>query len=212
MTGTTPLTIGADASCTDGVCGKVIRLVVDPRARTVTHLVVNDRQLQGRIVPLSLVDVDVATGQIRLRCASAEVEKLHPADVTVSLLDNDADPENRNDQLLLYSLGRRLLDPPSATYNTLPSGEVAVRGGDHVHATDGTIGQIQGLVIDLDSHEVTNVLLQEGHAFGHKVVAIPIGAVTGVSQNGIQLNITKQQVKDLPSAYHRGSAPPGTQS
>jgi hypothetical protein len=25
-----------------------------------------------------------------------------------------------------------------------------------------------------------------------------IGAVTAVSQNGIQLNITKQQVKDLP--------------
>jgi hypothetical protein len=37
----------------------------------------------------------------------------------------------------------------------------------------------------------------------------PVGAVTGVTENGIQLNITKQQVKDLPSAYHRGSAPPG---
>jgi hypothetical protein len=52
MAGTTPLTIGADASCTDGVCGKVISLVVDPRARTVTHLVVNDRQFHGRLVPL----------------------------------------------------------------------------------------------------------------------------------------------------------------
>jgi len=30
-----------------------------------------------------------------------------------------------------------------------------------------------------------------------------IGAVTAVSQNGIQLNITKQQVKDLPSGWHR---------
>jgi len=212
MAGTTPLTIGADAACTDGACGKVIRLVVDPRARTVTHLVVNDRQLHGRLVPLDLVDVDVTTGQIRLSCASAQLEKLHPADVTVSLLNNDADPENRNDQLFLYSLGRVLLDPPSATYNTLPSGEVAVRGGDHVHAADGTIGQIQGLVIDPDSRHVTHVLLQEGHVLGRKVVAIPIGAVTGVNQNGIQLNLTKQQVKDLPSAYRRGSAPPRTQN
>ena len=55
MAGTTPLTIGADVSCTDGVCGKLSRLVIDPRARTVTHLVVNDRQFQGRLVPLNLI-------------------------------------------------------------------------------------------------------------------------------------------------------------
>jgi len=205
MAGTTPLTIGADVSCTDGVCGKVNRLVIDPHAGTVTHLVVNDRQLQGRLVPLSLVDVDVTTGQIRLRCATAEFGKLYPADVTVSLLDNDADPESSKNQWLLYSVGRRLLDPPSVTHDTLPSGELAVRGGDHVHATNGSIGQIQGLVIDSDGHQVTHVLLQEGHVLGSKVVAIPIGAVTGVNENGFQLNITKQQVKDLPPAYHRSS-------
>jgi hypothetical protein len=34
-------------------------------------------------------------------------------------------------------------------------------------------------------------------------VAIPIGAVTAVNENGIQLNITRQQVKDLPSGWHR---------
>jgi hypothetical protein len=39
--------------------------------------------------------------------------------------------------------------------------------------------------------------------FGRKVVAIPVGAVTEVSQNGTQLNITRQQVKDLPSGWHR---------
>jgi hypothetical protein len=205
MAGTTPLTIGADVSCTDGVCGMVIRLVIDPRARTVTHLVVNDRQFQGRLVPLSLVDVDATTGTIRLRCATADFATLHPADVTVSLLENDADPESNNDQLLLYSVGSRLLDPPSVTYNTLPSGDVAVRGGDHVHATNGNIGQIQGLVIDSASHQVTHVLLLEGHVFGSKNVAIPISAVAGVNENGIQLNITKQQVKDLPPAYHRTS-------
>ena len=205
MARTTPLAIGADVSCTDGVCGKLIGLVTDPRAHTVSHLVVNDRQFQGRLVPLKLVDVDVATGQIRLRCATAEFGRLRPADMTVSLLDNDADPENSTGQLPLYSVGSRLLDPPSATYSTLPPGEVAVRGGDHVHATNGNIGQIQGLVIDPESHQVTHVLLQEGHVFASKTVAIPIDAVTAITENGIQLNIAKQQVKDLPPAYHRSS-------
>ena len=202
MAGMTPLTIGADVSCTDGVGGKVSRVVIDPRARTVTHLVVNDRQFQGRLVPLNLVDVDAATGKIRLRCTIAEFEKLDPADVTVPLQGNDADPDNSDDQVQRRGTGW-LADPPSVTYDTLPAGEAGVRGGEHVHAADGDIGQIQGLVIDSGSHQVTHVLLQEGHVFGRKVVAIPIGAVTGAGENGIQLGITKQQVKDLPSGWHR---------
>jgi len=74
---------------------------------------------------------------------------------------------------------------------------VEVRCGEHVHAADGHIGRVQGLVIDPDSHHVTHVLLQEGHLWGRKEVAIPISAVTGVD-DGIRLNITKQQVQDLP--------------
>ena len=82
------------------------------------------------------------------------------------------------------------------TYESVPLGEVTVRRGEHVHATDGDIGQVQGLVINSDRH-VTHVLLQEGHLWGRKEVAIPITAVTGVD-DGVRLNITKQEVKDLP--------------
>jgi sporulation protein YlmC with PRC-barrel domain len=66
-----------------------------------------------------------------------------------------------------------------------------------VHATDGEIGRVQGLVIDPRTHHVTHVLLQEGHLWGSKEVAIPMGALTGV-EDGVQLNITKQQVEALP--------------
>jgi sporulation protein YlmC with PRC-barrel domain len=207
MAGTTPFTIGADVSCTDGVCGKLSRLVIDPHAGTVTHLVVNDRQFQGRLVPLSLAGVDASTGQIRLRRTIAEFGKLDPASRTMPLEGGGADPDVRDqDQLQWRSVASTYLaDPPSITYDTLPSGEVAVHGDEHVHASDGTIGRIQGLVIDSGSHQVTHVLLEEGHVFGRKVVAIPFGAVAGVNQDGIQLNITKQQVKDLPSGWHRSS-------
>ena len=43
MTETTPFTIGAGVSCSDGACGKVTRVVVDPLTRTVTHLVVEPK-------------------------------------------------------------------------------------------------------------------------------------------------------------------------
>jgi sporulation protein YlmC with PRC-barrel domain len=77
-------------------------------------------------------------------------------------------------------------------------GEITVRRDEPVHATDGEIGRVQGLIIDPGDHHVTHVLLQEGHLWGRKDVAIPMSAITGVA-NGIRLNITKRQVGDLPT-------------
>ena len=54
----TTFTIGSAAACSDGPCGAVSRVVVDPVAREVTHLVVEPehRSGLGRLVPLDLVD------------------------------------------------------------------------------------------------------------------------------------------------------------
>ena len=201
MAETTPVTIGANASCTDGVCGKVTCVVVDPVARAVTHLVIEPKHRYdpGRLVPLDLIDA--ATGQVRLRCTLADFKKLDPAEETQFLTGTPGYPGYDPEQILsmpYYGLGMGGADVPVAvTYDTVPLDEVEVRRGEHVHATDGHIGKVQGLVIDPDSHHVTHVLLQEGHLWGRKEVAIPIGAVTGVD-DGIRLNITKQQVQDLP--------------
>jgi uncharacterized protein YrrD len=107
----------------------------------------------------------------------------------------------------------RLSPPPlPVTYEALPFAEVAGRGGEHVHATDGDIGQVRGLVIDPGSHQVIHVLLREGHVFGRMEVAIPIGAVTGVGEDGIRLNITKQQVQGLPPGTSITPAGKGAQT
>ena len=58
---------------------------------------------------------------------------------------------------------------------------------------------MQGLVIDRATHHVTHVLLQEGHLWGRKDVAIPISAVTGIEGGDINLTLTKQEVEDLPA-------------
>ena len=78
MAETTQFTIGADASCTDGHVGKVIRVVVNPVRKVVTHLVVEPthREGLGRLVPLDLVDVDADTGNVTMRCSLEEFAKL----------------------------------------------------------------------------------------------------------------------------------------
>ena len=55
----TTLVIGSEAVCSDGYRGEVLALVVDPAARTVTHLVVEPHGRAGlaRLVPLELADL-----------------------------------------------------------------------------------------------------------------------------------------------------------
>lgn len=79
----------------------------------------------------------------------------------------------------------------------VPAGEVEVRRGEPVYATDGAIGQIQGFVIDPTDHHVTHVLLDEGHMWGEKRVAIPTSAVKDIS-DGVALTLTKREVGELP--------------
>ncbi len=204
----TPFMIGASVRCADGACGEVTRVVIDPVTRELTHLVVEPagRQGLGRLVPLGLADA--ASGEIQLRCTIAEFEKLDAAEETQFVPGTKGYAAYGPEQVLSWpwlSLGGSATVEgdsvagvsETVTYDTVPLGEVEVRRGDRVHATDGDIGHVEGLVIDPRNHHVTHVLLQEGHLWGRKEVAIPISAVSG-ADDGIRLNLTKDGVRDLP--------------
>jgi sporulation protein YlmC with PRC-barrel domain len=216
MADTSQFTIGTEASCTDGAAGKVSRVIVDPLAEKVTHLVIEEQHRHGlgRLVPLDLIDA--TAGEIRLRCTRSQFEKLGPAQETqfipsTSGYQSDGHLPDQVGYWPYYGLGGGMGvaglgmgggiggGTPSqvVTTDTVPLGEVDVCHGDPVHATDGDIGRVQGLVIDRGSGHVTHVLLQEGHVWGRKEVAIPISAVAS-SIGGIQLKMAKQQVQDLP--------------
>lgn len=193
-------TIGVSARCSDGECGEVSRVVIDPVARKLTHIVVEPKHRQGlgRLVPLDLVDS--SKGELTLRCTVDEFQRLELAEET-DFLPGTIDYQGYDSERV-WSLPYLALGPGSTTlpvtYDKLPLGEVAVRRGVPVHATDGEIGKVQGLVIDAGDHHVTHVLLQEGHLWGREEVAIPISAVVDFGPE-IRLSITKQEVEDLPS-------------
>jgi sporulation protein YlmC with PRC-barrel domain len=202
----THFTIGADATCSDGFGGEVTRVVVDPLTQTVTHLVVEPKHRHtSRLVPLDLVDC--STGEVHLRCTVTAFDNLDAAEETHFILGTDACSGYGSGQVLswpYYGLAMGMgmgfgmgSVPPAVTSDTIPVGEVAIRRGESVHATDGDIGRVHGLVINPRDRHVTHVLLQEGHLWGRKDVAIPIGAVTGVA-HGIELNLTKREIEQLP--------------
>jgi len=212
-----PFTIGTQVSCQDGVYGELTRVVVDPLAHVLTHLVVepDHHRTAPRLVSLDLVDPDAAP--IGLRCTNDALDALPSAEETQFLPEWKDDWGYARGQVLAwpyYGLGmgavttlrgataigpdQRGYGPHAVTRDLVPEGEVAIHRGEPVHATDGTIGRVQGLVIDPGNHRVSHVLLDEGHLWGKRTVAIPIASVTGVN-DGIRLNLTKDEVRDLPA-------------
>jgi len=213
-------TNGVEVTCSDGVCGDLRCVVIDPVGRVLTHLVVEPKHRQGmaRLVPIDLVDATVE--EIRLRCSRAEFDALEHAEEAHFLLEADEQMGYGAGQAVAwpyYGLGGGMggmgkggmgiaNTPQVVIDDRVPAGEVEVRRGDHVHATDGKIGRVQGLVIDPKDHHVTHVLLGEGHLWGKKEIAVPIGAVKDVAGDGVRLNITRDEVRNLPSVdlAHQG--------
>jgi hypothetical protein len=203
-----PFTIGAQANCTDGGCGHLTRVIVDPVARALTHLVIRPPLARGldRLVPIELAEA--APGEVRLRCTRAEFDQLDPAEETDFLPGNYGYVPYGPTEVGVwpyYGLGSAAMNaevaavaPHVVKYEAVPVDEVEIRRGDHVHATDGSIGRVQGLVIEPANHHVTHVLLQEGHLWGRKQVAIPIRAVSAVEPEGIRLSISRSEVEQLP--------------
>jgi PRC-barrel domain protein len=167
---TTVYEMGVPASCTDGFCGNVTHFVVDAATLVVSHLVVapEGRSTHGTLVPVRLVEA--ADDSVELRCDLADFDALTDA------------------AEVIQSSGS---DPP-------PSGQLAVRGDQPVHSTDGEIGKIRAVGVDASSRRVTHILLQEGHLWGKREVAIPWDSVTNVA-GGVHLSLTSEAIKGLPS-------------
>ena len=189
-------TIGGHVEATDGRCGHLTRVIVDPVAEALTHLVVAPGRHEelARLVPVDLV-VSVEDDLIRLDCTKKQFEQLDPAE-DVRFLGADAPPA------AIGGLGMPLGHHPKPMFSDrVPAGEVEIHRGDSVHARDGWIGAVQGLVIDPVDHHVTHVILQEGHVWGRRQVAIPIGAANRVGEE-IRVDLTKDEIEALPPVRH----------
>lgn len=173
------IVLGGRARCEDGESGEITRIVLDPIARRVTHVVVSDMgaEVAGWMVPVGLLGV--SGGGVRLACTKDrlhDMEAVRPAKVTPA--------ETGGMSTMIYQ------DETTAA--------AAVRPGDQVRSSDGVVGEAIGiLVAPEDPFQMTHLLVRIGGGTG--TVAVPSQWISSLA-TGFQLNLPTAKVMELPTA------------
>ncbi len=189
--------IGTAVECSDGHAGRVIALIADPISRMLTDIAVEPEHHpeRARLVSVGLLVVAADGERVDLRCAREDLASL-PRFHDVEFAPYIPDFGDPGATLAWPYLGLPDREIPLIV-DRVPVGEIEIRRHDSVHATDGSLGRVEGLVVDSDRN-ITHILLQEGHLWGKKEVAIPIGALDRLDTDGIHLRMTKRELTSTP--------------
>ena len=192
--------IDADVQCTDGVAGRSTYVVLNPVTRRVTHVVVKEDGFPRleRLVPVEMV-AKSSPRQIHLTCSQQGLHRLE-AFIETEFLPGEL-------PYAAYGLDEYRLWPyilpedPSfpVEHERVPPGELAVRRGSRVRATDGDVGQVDEFLVDRDTEHITHLVLREGHLWGQKDVLVPVSEIGQIDEDRVYLTLSKEEVANLPT-------------
>ena len=191
--------LNVDVHCADGRCGLSTYIIYNPAAETITHVVVKEARSPQteRLVPVGWVK-ETTPELILLDCTRAEVENLEPFNQT-EFVRRDVPHYAADPQLtLLWPYRVPAQKVVADTVRQIPPGELAVRRGARVRATDGRVGQVDEFMIDPDNGLITHLVLREGLPWDRRHVDIPVSAIDRIEENEVYLNLDKKSIEALP--------------
>lgn len=193
--------VNAEIECTDGIGGHSTAVILHPISRRVTHIVVSEKKYPHteRLVPVELV-IDSTPQLIRLRCTEKELLAMEPFIETEFVTGTEPHSVYSMEEYRLWPFV--LPDPEMGMvieHEKLPPGELAVRRGARVEATDGHIGRVDEFLLDPTDMRVTHLVLREGHLWGQKEVAIPVSQIDRIKEDVVYLKLDKRDVAELPA-------------
>lgn len=192
------LPLDVDVYCADGLCGRSTTVIINLLSKEITHLVVRKRHGAHIevLVPLDLV-IEVSPSQIRLRCTGKDLIGLETF-IRYEFIESPT-------PLLGYAPGEMMVWPyvlPEENVavfelENLEPGEVAIRRGDPIWATNGRIGRVDEFLVDPVNGRITHLVLREGHLWGQRDVTIPVSQIDRIEEDTVYLKLTRQEVENL---------------
>jgi sporulation protein YlmC with PRC-barrel domain len=205
--------LNVEVICNDGKCGKSSHVIINPLNQVITHIVVQNEDFADSSQRLVPVDQILATSHksIQLRCAIADLAAMEKFTETHYINSDAAEyssfglpAEHIFDEIDLYSMWPYVY-AENSIYSLpiederIPPGEIAVRRGADVEATDGHVGRVDEFVVDPRDGHITHLVLREGHLWNKKELTLPLSAIERMDEYAVYLKLDKTKVKSLPA-------------
>jgi sporulation protein YlmC with PRC-barrel domain len=200
--------LNVQVECSDGVCGRSEFVLINPVTDKVTHLVVKEDSSPNTeyIVPVDIV-TETVDDAIHLCCSKTELEKMDPF-IKTTFIEEKVDNNNFVHGSGKFGMGSYYYLPYVTSETTvqvpvehmqIPPGELAVRRGTRVEATDGYVGKVDEFVVNPANGHITHLVMREGHLWGKKDVIIPLSAMGDTREDTVFLKLDKRQIESLPT-------------
>ena len=194
----------AEVHCSDGIFGRSTYIIGNPINRRITHLVVQSilPPFREYLVPVDQVE-ETTDSRIKLKCTRDELNRLDP------FLYEEYIPADFPDYLSwpyvlpagsgANSVRQEVVTFTTVTHQNIPEGELALRRGARVEATDRYVGQVDELLINANNMQVTHLVLLERHILQKKEITIPVSQIDRIDQGTLYLKLDRQSIEALPT-------------
>lgn len=191
----------AKVNCSDGHVGHSTYVIFNPKNHQMTNLVVKNEipPFGEYLVPVDQVE-ETTNDLITLKCTRkdfSEMELFECEEYIKTRLPEYMVSDQFNS---LFGVDTREVDTyiPVKILN-ISSDEIALRHGAQVEATDGSVGQVDELLINSKNMQVTHFVLLEKHMAQHREITIPVSQIVRVFDDKVYLKLDRQSVEQLPT-------------
>ena len=188
--------------------GTLDRVVMDPKTKEVTHIIVREGFLftEDKVVPMDLIG-SVTDDRITLQGSKEHLDELPDYEETHYIprnaaVDDDMDTLYWNPPLDdMAGYGRYVFYPQSQylrrTEKNIPDGMVALAEGAKVLAEDGeNVGNIETLITD-PNERVTHLVISSGLLMKERKI-IPSHWLNTVTEDEVHLSVDSRLLERLP--------------
>jgi osmotically-inducible protein OsmY len=191
------LHIGAQVHCTDGHCGKLVKVVVDPTTQRVTDLIVEKGFLlkHDRVLPVSVVD-RATEKDIYLNIRSDELERY--GEYREYYIKEPSPDAGGFSSRAEFEAGVQRVVPMirRRVREGIATGKAVIERATEVDNLEKTIGHVDHIMADRESRQITHFVMRRGLI--PEYIVVPMELVERVDEDAIFTTVTGEDLRELP--------------
>jgi uncharacterized protein YrrD len=203
------LELGKRVRCADGASQELADVVINASTKAVTHLVVQpaDDHDAARLVPIQLAEARGEGDEIAISCTAEMLKQLEPVAAHAYLRPGERIEQESNWDVGVEDVEAVPQYEPTAfgelgeygqdaviSYDRVPKGEIELRHASDVYSADRHhLGSVDGVVVD-SRDQITQVLLERGHLWWKRELAIPATAISKFENDMVVLGVKKSEL------------------